>query len=98
VLVPVFCSILGYCYRKTHDIPHSPRTAKQTFPDLLELKKLYAITGALGVAPHVYCLSKIVLSPGLSLASVFWPDFSAQANPFGEGLRSLFWLTFEVFI
>lgn len=94
MLVPTLCSVLGYYYRKTHGISNTSRTAKQTFPDLSELKKLYVMTGALGVALHVYCISKIVLSPDLNLASVFWPDFSAQAKPFGEGLRSLFMADF----
>ncbi|KAH8703854.1 FAD-binding domain-containing protein [Talaromyces proteolyticus] len=90
MLVPTFCIILGYYYKKTHSIPKTARTAKQTFPDLPHLKKLYIVTGVLGLLLHVYSVAKIVLSPNLTLASVFWPDFRGQAKPLGEGLRALF--------
>jgi hypothetical protein len=88
--IPIICGVLGYLYVKRHNLKPVSRTAKETFPDITHLKTLYALTGALGLVLHVYCMAKIVSSPDISLKSVFWPDFSAQAKPLGEGLSSLF--------
>ncbi|EXJ84881.1 hypothetical protein A1O3_05556 [Capronia epimyces CBS 606.96] len=90
MFVPIICSILGYLYVKRHNLVHVQRKAKETFPDMPHLKRLYVVSGVLGVALHVYSLAKIVSSPSMSLTSVFWPDFTAQPKPLGEGLRSLF--------
>jgi hypothetical protein len=90
MFVPLLCNTFGSLYARKHNIVQVPRQAKQTFPDLPHLKKLYVITGALGLVLHFYCLTKILSSPDLSLASVFWPDFTPQPKALGEGLRSLF--------
>jgi hypothetical protein len=90
MLAPALCSIFGYYYAKTHNISKTSRKRKQTAPDLPHLKKLYIFTGLLGLLLHIYIITKIVLTQDLTLASVFWPDFSALAKPFGEGLRALF--------
>lgn len=90
MLVPLICSTLGHFYAKRNNLKQTQRKAKQTFPDLAPLKRLYMITGTLGLLLHVYCLGKIASSSKITFKSVFWPDFSTQAKPFGEGLRQVF--------
>lgn len=90
MLVPLMCSGLAYVYKKRNNIVFEPRKAKASFPDVAHLKTLYLVTGSLGLMLHVYCLTKILASPNLSMASVFWPDFSAQPKALGEGLRTIF--------
>ncbi|TVY36536.1 FAD-dependent monooxygenase [Lachnellula subtilissima] len=90
MLVPLLCTILGKIYVKKNNIVRVPRQAKQAFPDIPHLKRLYVVSGALGLLLHVYCFAKIRSSPYLSLTSVFWPDFTAQSRGLGEGLRALF--------
>lgn len=89
MFVPIICGILGYFYTRGNFKQHV-RKASQGFPDVPHIKNLYVVTGALGFALHIYCLAKILFSPDMSLASVFWPDFTAQPKELGEGLRSLF--------
>jgi hypothetical protein len=90
MLVPLICSLLGHLYVKRHSLKQVSRRAKDTFPDIQYLQKLYVATGVLGLALHVYCIARIILSPNLSLMTVFWPDFSAENKSLGEGLRALF--------
>lgn len=90
MLVPLICATLASLYAKKNNVVDTPKKAKQMFPDLPYLKNIYLVTGCLGFALHVYCMVKIVRSPSMTLASVFWPDFSAQLKPFGEGLRLIF--------
>lgn len=90
MLVPLFCSVLGYVYVKQHNIKPVSRVAKQAFPDVAHLKKLYVVSGALGVLLHIYCVARIFSSSEISFASVFWSDLSMQPKPFGEGLLALF--------
>lgn len=94
MFVPLICSILGYLYVKRHNLRPVSRKADELIPDVPHLKKLYVMTGLLGLALHVYCISKIVSSPDMTLASVFWADFRAQPKEFGEGLRALFLVDF----
>ncbi|KAH0846650.1 hypothetical protein AYO21_08051 [Fonsecaea monophora] len=90
MFVPLICGVLGYICVKRYNIVQVSRKANEPFPDIPYLKSLYFVTGVLGAALHVYSLSKIFFSPDLSLASVFWPDFSAQPKDLTEGLKSLF--------
>ncbi|KAH6722760.1 FAD-binding domain-containing protein [Leptodontidium sp. MPI-SDFR-AT-0119] len=90
MLVPLLCSSLGYFYSRRQNLASVPRKAKEPFPDVPHLKKLYIVTGALGLPLHVYCIAKILSSSNISLASVFWPDFSPQPKTLGEGLSALF--------
>ncbi|TVY17126.1 FAD-dependent monooxygenase andE [Lachnellula arida] len=90
MLVPLLCSTLGKIYARKQNLVQVPRQARQAFPDIPHLKRLYVVTGALGFLLHVYSFAKIASSPQLSLTSVFWPDFTAQSKELGEGLRSLF--------
>jgi hypothetical protein len=90
MLVPLLCNIFGGFYSRNNNHGQTPRKAKQAFPDLPHLKKLYVVSGLLGLSLHVYCIAKIVTSSDLSLTSVFWPDFTAQPKTLGEGLRALF--------
>jgi hypothetical protein len=90
MFIPLICGVLGYLYVKRYKIVQIPRRASEAFPDVPHLKRLYFVTGVLGAVLHVYSLSKILSSPDLSLASVFWPDFSAQPKDLTEGLKSLF--------
>ncbi|KAK5207798.1 hypothetical protein LTR72_007405 [Exophiala xenobiotica] len=90
MFVPLICGILGCFYVKRQKVIQVSRTAKETFPDVAHLKRVYVVTGALGFLLHVYCLAKILSSADLSLTSVFWPDFTAQPKAFGEALRSIF--------
>jgi hypothetical protein len=90
MFVPLICGILGCLYVKRQKVIQVSRTAKETFPDVAHLKRVYVVTGALGVLLHVYCLAKILSSADLSLTSVFWPDFTAQPKAIGEALRSIF--------
>lgn len=90
MFVPLICNALGYCYARRHNLRPIIPTAKQAFPDVAHLKRLYFISGTLGLILHVYCLVKISLSSGMSLGSVFWPDLSAQPKTLGEGLRAVF--------
>ena len=94
MLVPIFCSILGYLYTKERTTPSASPKASKPFEDVAYLKALYTVSGLLGVMLHVYCIVRILGSPDISLASVFWPDFSAQAKTFGEGLHALFMADF----
>jgi hypothetical protein len=94
MLVPIFCSVFGYYYRTANGLPRCQRTANETPQDLPHLKNLYLVTGLSGLVFHFFCISKIVLSRQVSLTSVFWPDFSAEAKPFGEGLRAIFMTDF----
>ncbi|KAJ0416307.1 hypothetical protein BJY00DRAFT_304207 [Aspergillus carlsbadensis] len=90
MLVPIFTTILGRLSAPPSAAePHSRRAA-EIFPDIAPLKKLYVVTGILGFMLHVYCLVKIISSPELTFAGVFWSDFSSQPKPFGEGLRCIF--------
>lgn len=88
--VPLLCTILGYVYRKRHNFKEAPKKAAGAMPDIAHLEKLYIFTGVLGLLLHVYCIGKIVASPGMSLTSVFWPDFTAEPKSLGEGLRNIF--------
>lgn len=90
VLVPLICTMLGRFYAKNNKVERGSPMAAETFADLAPLKRLYTITGILGLLLHVYCLSKIISSPDMTLASVFWPDFSTGPKAFGEGLRLIF--------
>ncbi|KAH7385692.1 FAD-binding domain-containing protein [Pyrenochaeta sp. MPI-SDFR-AT-0127] len=90
MFVPLICSAAGFIYARAFNLTPTPLKAKQTFPDIPHLQRLYITTGILGFLLHVYCLSKIISSPNMSLVSVFWPDFSSQPKVLGEGLRSLF--------
>ncbi|KIW73679.1 hypothetical protein PV04_01777 [Phialophora macrospora] len=90
MFVPLICSILGYCFAKRRGLKQTSPKAKEPFPDVPYLKQLYVVAGALGVVLHVSSLARILSSPTLSLTSVFWPDFTAQPKPFGEGLRTIF--------
>lgn len=94
MLVPLMVSILGYAYAKRHNLKHISPRAQQTFADLPHLKNLYYVSGAFGLVLHVYCIAAILLSPNMSLKSVFWPDFAAEPKALGEGLRSLFMADF----
>ncbi|KAH7142131.1 FAD-binding domain-containing protein [Dactylonectria macrodidyma] len=94
MFVPLICTILGYLYVRKYGVAENMRIAKHDFPDLPYLKNIYVVTGALGLALHLYCLAKIISSPDMSLGSVFWPDFSAHPKALGEGLRSLFMADF----
>lgn len=90
MLVPLLCNILGKLYAWQNNIVKVPRQAKKPFPDIFHLKRLYIVTGVLGLALHFYCLAKIWSSPNLSFTSVFWPDFSPQPKELGQGLSALF--------
>jgi len=90
MLVPLICNIRGYLYAKKHNLKPVSPSAKQVFPDIAHLKKLYIISGTLGFLLHVYCLARISSSPSVTLGAVFWPDFSPQPKALGEGLISLF--------
>ncbi|EXJ66717.1 uncharacterized protein A1O5_09912 [Cladophialophora psammophila CBS 110553] len=90
MFVPLICSILGYCFVKRQGLKQASPKANEPFPDVPYIKKLYVVAGTLGVVLHVYSGAKILLSPTLSLTSVFWPDFTAQSKAFGEGLRTIF--------
>lgn len=90
MFVPLICSALGYCLTRKYNLKQVSRKASETFPDIPHLKKLYVVSGALGIVLHIYCLAKILSSPDISMGSVFWPDFAAQPKEFGEALRSIF--------
>ncbi|UPK90661.1 hypothetical protein LCI18_001596 [Fusarium solani-melongenae] len=90
MLVTVICSLLAAVYMRRGEVPHGPRKAHHVAPDVAHLQALYLVTGVIGLLFHVYCLSKIFLSASLTLESVFWPDFTRQPKPFGEGLRAIF--------
>ncbi|KAH8896928.1 FAD-binding domain-containing protein [Thozetella sp. PMI_491] len=90
MLVPLICSTLASIYMRRNRQTRVPPKAKVQFSDLAYLKNLYVVTGVLGLFLHMYCIIKIVSSSQMSLTSVFYPDFTAQAKSFGEGLRSLF--------
>lgn len=90
MLVQLICGVLGYSYAKRHNLKPVSPTAKQVFKDIVHLKKLYTISGVMGLVLHVYCFARIISSSDISLKSVFWPDFSVQPKTFGEGLRVLF--------
>lgn len=90
MLVPLICSILGSSYAKLHNLKPVSRRANEVFPDLVHLKRLYIVTGVLGLVLHAYCITRITSSSDMSLKSVFWPDFSVQRRPFGQGLQVLF--------
>ncbi|KAJ3545706.1 hypothetical protein NM208_g2391 [Fusarium decemcellulare] len=90
MFVPIICGTLGYAYVRRNKLTDSPKKAATPLPDIAHLEKLYIFTGVLGLLLHVYCVGKIVASPNMSLASVFWPDFTAQPKAFGEGLRNIF--------
>ncbi|KAF7541677.1 hypothetical protein G7054_g424 [Neopestalotiopsis clavispora] len=94
MLVPLICWFLGYFYVKRHNLKRVSRTAKEVFPDMPHLKRLYLFTAALGLVFHFYALGSILISNELSLKSVFWPNFSRSSKTFGEGLRSLFMADF----
>ncbi|KAL6406619.1 FAD-binding domain containing protein [Ilyonectria robusta] len=90
MLVPLMCGILGHLYTRRHSLVQTPKKANQLFPDVPHLNMVYVVTGVLGLVLHVYCVAKITLSPNISLASVFWPDFTGQSKSFGQGLIALF--------
>jgi hypothetical protein len=94
MLVPLICWVLGSFYVKRHNLKRISRTAKEVFPDMPHLKRLYLFTAALGLVFHFYVLGSILISNELSLKSVFWPNFSKSSKTFGEGLRSLFMADF----
>lgn len=97
MLVSLFCSILGHVYVKRHNLKQASPTAQKELPDVVHLKRLYVVTGVLGFALHVYSIARILLLPDMSLASVFWPDFTAQPKAMGEGIRSIFLADFYGF-
>lgn len=94
MFVPLICGVLGYTYARKHSIIPVSRKAKELFPDVPHLKKLYTLTGILGLILHIYSISMILSSSEVSLISVFWPDFSAQPKTLGEGLRAIFMADF----
>ncbi|KAJ4214447.1 hypothetical protein NW759_010463 [Fusarium solani] len=90
MLVPLLCNMAGFLHARRNNISRAPKKANQVFPDLAHLKRLYIVTGVLGLSLHVYCFAKIMLSDELTLSSVFWPDFSTQPKELAQGLSSLF--------
>lgn len=94
MLVPLLCSIFGRFYATKQNSVQVQRKAKEECPDIPHLKRLYIVTGILGLALHVYCFTKIISSPTLSLSSVFWLDLTAEPKAFGEGLKQLFLVDF----
>jgi len=101
MFVPLLTVIFSIIYklRKPKGVQHESPSASEEFQDLPELKRIYLVTGLLGVALHVYTLSKILTSsdPSFTLKSVFWPDFRAEPKMLGEGIRSLFMADFWAF-
>lgn len=94
MFVPILCSLFGYLYVKRQNLVSVSREAKEPFPDVPHLQTLYIVTGALGLALHVYCVTIILTTPDIGLVSIFWPDFSPQPKALGEGLRALFMADF----
>lgn len=93
MFVPLFCQILGY-FRAPSSSDEPAKKGNRDFPDVAYLKNIYVVTGALGLLLHVFCAVKISASHDVSFDSVFWPNFSPQPKPLGEGLRAIFMADF----
>lgn len=90
MFVTIICSLLAAINVCNGRVAQDARKAQQVAPDVALIQKLYAITGVCGLLFHIYCIAKILVSPNLTLESVFWPDFSREAKAYGEGLGAIF--------
>ncbi|KAL4810805.1 hypothetical protein BDV18DRAFT_155418 [Aspergillus unguis] len=90
MLVAPLCMFFGRYFSHTQKSVQRSRRATEAFPDIFPLKKLYVVTGTLGVLLHGYCIASILTSPSATLASVFWPDFSMEEKTLSEGMRAIF--------
>ncbi|KFY40946.1 hypothetical protein V495_05159 [Pseudogymnoascus sp. VKM F-4514 (FW-929)] len=91
MLVPLLCTLFAYFHpsRRTR-VAQKPQKANELFPDLEPLKRLYVVTGILGLLFHVYCVFTAYFDPELSISAVFWPDFITQEKTLGEGVKFMF--------
>ncbi|KFY88226.1 hypothetical protein V500_06467 [Pseudogymnoascus sp. VKM F-4518 (FW-2643)] len=91
MLVPLLCTIFAYFHPSQRSkATQQPRKTNEISPDLEPLKRLYVITGILGVLFHVYCVVRAYFDPELTLSAVFWPDFVSQEKTLGEGVKFMF--------
>lgn len=91
MLVPLLCTIFAYFHHsQTSKATQQLRKTNEISPDLEPLKRLYVITGILGVLFHVYCVVRVYYDPELTLSAVFWPDFVSQEKTLGEGVKFMF--------
>ncbi|KAL3477381.1 hypothetical protein BJX99DRAFT_257408 [Aspergillus californicus] len=93
MLVPFFCSIFAWFHPsqriKSETASISQKTSESR-PHIAPLKRLYIIIGILGALFHISCIVTVLLSPTLTLSSVFWPDYTTQQKTLGEGVKFMF--------
>ncbi|KAK0755678.1 hypothetical protein N5P37_011769 [Trichoderma harzianum] len=91
VYVPLLCTTLAYLdpYPKTRPNQWSQEQLG-IMPDIRHLKRLYLITGIIGLIFHVSCFVKVILDPILTLFSVFLPDFAPGQRSLGEAVKYMF--------
>lgn len=91
MLVPLLCTFFAQVHRsrRVEDV-QKPQQVNDPPPDLKPLKQLYIITGTLGLLFHVYCVLKVIRDTGMTISSVFWPDFVTQKKTLAEGVKFMF--------
>ncbi|KAL5332434.1 hypothetical protein BJX70DRAFT_404609 [Aspergillus crustosus] len=97
MLVPFFCSVFAFFHpaqrTKTKTAPEArirKATDAEIPPELDPLKRLYITTGIIGALFHIACITTVLLSSNLTMASVFWPDYTTQQKTLGEGVKFMF--------
>jgi hypothetical protein len=91
MLVLLLCTIFAYFHPfQRSKVAQQPRKANEIPPDIEPLRRLYVVTGILGVLFHVYCVVRACYDPELTLSGVFWPDFVTQEKTLGEGVKFMF--------
>jgi hypothetical protein len=89
--VPILTMAIGASYKNLERRKDKlTLDAKKSPVDVGYLKQVYLVTGILGCALHWAVLLDIVSRPGVSLTSVFVPDFSPHPKPLGDGLQNIF--------
>ncbi|KAI9745064.1 MAG: hypothetical protein M1818_001342 [Claussenomyces sp. TS43310] len=97
MFVPLLTVIFALIYSwRNPQKDHLTPLASDEPEDLPYLKRIYIVTGILGVMLHLGVMIQLLTStdPEHTLSSVFVPDFRAEAKTLGEGLRSLFMADF----
>ncbi|KFY43105.1 hypothetical protein V494_02099 [Pseudogymnoascus sp. VKM F-4513 (FW-928)] len=91
MFVPLLCTIFAYFHpSKRSRVTQQPRKANEVSSDIAPLKRLYVVTGILGLLFHVYCVVRAYYDPELTISAVFWPDFISQEKTLGEGVKFMF--------
>jgi hypothetical protein len=94
MLVMPLTMIFGAMYKARSPIQSTTITpqADEEPADLKYLKRVYIVTGVLGVLHHFYVVIKIAIStdPSFTLSSVFIGDYMPEPKELGDGLHSMF--------